>query len=218
MRKNQVIFVYRIILCLTGWFSIVVSMLLNLQFVQQGSDAITIFGNSFSYYTIQSNLIVAVWLTLAILYHNKEKKTFFIGAPVQGAITMYITGTFLGFAVLLSGGYKPTGWYGFTNLTMHYVIPIAFIVDWILTGSETQYKWNYAVYWLGYPLFYLVYTLIRGFFTGFYPYYFIDVKVLSILALIVNVLALTGLFFFLGLLYIFVNRFIVKKRAINSTK
>ncbi len=217
MNKNQAIFVYRIIICITGWFSILVSMLLNLQVVQQGSDAITIFGNSFSYYTIQSNLLVAGWLTLAIIYHKKDEKPRFLSSPVQGAITLYITVTFLVFAVLLSGNYQPTGWFALTNFLLHYAIPIAFIVDWFITGIEAPYERKYALYWLTYPLGYLRYTLIRGFFTAFYPYYFIDLNVLSYLQLFINVCALTGLFLLLGSLYIVVNRFITKKRTNNST-
>lgn len=204
--------IYRLIVCATGWISLIITMVLNYQAVLDGIDAIVLYSYTFSYYTIQSNLIVAIWLTFAIIYHNKEEKPRFLKSPVQGAITLYITVTFMIFAILLSWLYKPTGWAAVTNLTMHYLIPIAFIVDWIVTGNKTEYQWKYALYWLVYPLGYLIYTMIHGLFTNFYPYYFIDLSVLSIPEFIISAVGLSAVFLLLGLLDVFINRVLYRKR------
>ena len=118
----------------------------------------------------------------------------------------YITVTFIIFALFLSPYYQPTGIEGVLNILSHYIIPIAFIIEWFLTESDTEYEWSYIGYWMIYPFIYLTYVLIRGYLTGLYPYYFIDLNYISIITLVLVVIALTVFFFLLGSLYITLNR------------
>ncbi len=62
------------------------------------------------------------------------------------------------------------------------------------------------LYWLIYPIGYLVFVFIRGMFTGNYIYYFLDITALGILgyALFVSILIAAGLV--LGSMYIAINR------------
>ena len=100
MNKNHNILIFRIVVCCTGWLSILIAMLLDIESVLNGSDAIILFSNTFSYYTVQSNILVTIWLTLAIAYHNRDEKPSYLSSPIQGALTLYITVTFLVFAIL----------------------------------------------------------------------------------------------------------------------
>jgi hypothetical protein len=149
--------------------------------------------------------MVTIWLTLAIIWHNKPDTLEKIMGPLKGAFTLYISITFLFFAVLLSWMYQPTGFAAFTNLILHYITPIAFIIDWVLTENEKRYKWKYLLYWIIYPIGYLVFAFIHGTFTGNYLYYFLDASVFGILILVV-VSLLVGVGSILGCIYILVNR------------
>lgn len=197
---------------MTAWFSIILSLVLTVQGAQDASAVLSGIGIMFSFYTIQSNLIVATWLTLAIIFNNKEEKPSIVSSPVQGAITLYISVTFIIFALLLSGMYKPTGWEALTNITMHYLIPIAVIIDWLITGMEVKYEWKYCIYWAFYPFGYLFYTLIQGLLTGFYPYYFLDFSLLLIPGYFISVGLISVFFFLLSCFYIFINRTLFERK------
>ncbi|MFX0071174.1 MAG: Pr6Pr family membrane protein [Candidatus Hermodarchaeota archaeon] len=216
MNKDQNILIFRIFVCLTGWFSILIRILLDIESILNGSDAVFLLCNTFSYFTVQSNVFIAIWLTLIIIYRNKDEKPSCLSSIIQGALTLYITVTFLVFAIFLSAIYHPTGWEAVINITMHYIIPIAFIIDWLITGTDVQYKWKYILYWLIYPLSYLVYTLIRGFFINFYPYPFLNLNILSLSELIFYIIILVCLTILLSSLYIFVNNMIYNKKSSNK--
>ena len=155
--------------------------------------------------------MVSVWLILAIVWHNKPESLKKISGPLKGAFTLYITTTFIFFAILLAPFYQPTGFAAFTNIVLHYLTPIAFIVDWILTETKTKYKWNYLPYWTIYPLSYLLFSFIHGSFTGDYIYPFLNINLLGIPGYIISVSALVGVGIGLGSIYIAINR----KRAKN---
>ncbi|KKK88288.1 hypothetical protein LCGC14_2744670, partial [marine sediment metagenome] len=82
-------------------------------------------------------------------------------------------------------------WAAFNNLIVHYIIPIAFIIDWVLTEIKIRYQWSDLWYWIIYPIGYIV---------------FLDVIELGIIvyAYIISILILSSLS--LGSLYILINR------------
>ena len=194
---------YRILVAALSWFTLIASV------VNYGLNygPILEWFNSFKAFTIQTNFMVTIWLTLAILWHNKPETLEKITGPLKGALTVYITITFIFFAVLLSPFYQPTGFAAFSNIVFHYITPIAFIVDWILTENKSRYKWKYLTYWiLTYPVCYQAFVFIHGTFTGNYIYFFFDINALGILgvALFVSIIFTTGIV--LGCLYIAINR------------
>ena len=162
--------------------------------------------NSFKYYTIQTNLMVAVWFILAIVWYNKPEALKKISGSLKGAFTLYITTTFIFFAILLAPLYQPTGFAAFTNIVLHYLIPIAFIIDWVLTETKINYKWKYLPYWTIYPLGYLLFSFIHGTLTGDYIYPFLSINLLGILFYLISVSLLIGVGIALGSLYIGINR------------
>ena len=178
-----------------------------------GGDALLAYSNYFSYFTTQTNLMIDIWLTIAIIYANRENKPKILGSIPRGAITLYITVTFLIFALILSDGSLPQGLALYTNTVSHYILPIAFIFDWVITETENKYEWLYDVYWIAYPILYLIYSLVRGAITNFYPYFFLDLNVLSVIDLVVSAMGLTILFLLLGAIYICVNRTLNKRKT-----
>ncbi|MBY9014940.1 MAG: Pr6Pr family membrane protein [Candidatus Lokiarchaeota archaeon] len=200
--SSNTILIYRILFAGLSWFTFIASAVnyaLNI-------GPILEWFNGFKSFTYQTNLIITIWLTLAILWHNKPETLEKITGPLKGAFTLYITITFIFFAVLLAPLYQPTGFAAFSNVILHYLIPIAFIVDWILTETKLRYKWSYLLYWIIYPLCYLVFAFIHGTFTGDYLYPFLDINELGILWYILSISVLIAAGLVLGCLYIAINR------------
>jgi hypothetical protein len=95
---------------------------------------------------------------------------------------------------------------------LHSVIPLLFLFLWIFLMRKSFLKWNSFFPWLIYPLCYLFYILIRGAFSGFYPYPFVDVKKLGYSNVLINSLGITLLFTVLFLLFIALGNIAKRKR------
>jgi hypothetical protein len=119
--------------------------------------------NFFSFFTIQSNLMLAaVWLLL-----DSDR--------ARAAVTLYLCITGAVYALLLSGVDAivriQVPW---VNTVLHQVMPLAALGDWVLVPPQRPLGWRRMLPALGYPLLYLGYTLVRGAVVGWYPYPFLD--------------------------------------------
>ena len=197
------ILIYRIIFTVLSWFTLIMGFFIN----SISSSLPFIWLNSFIYYTMQTNFMITIWFTLAIVWHNKPESLEKITGALKGAFTLYITITFVIFAVLLQMFYPfPTGWAAFSNLVLHYITPIAFIFDWILTENKIKYKWTYILYWIVYPICYIIFAVIHGTITDNYIYYFFDINELGILGFVMYTSILIVFGIVLAGLYTAINR------------
>ena len=199
------ILMFRIITCIICWISILFMVIPSIYNAILSANLEGI-GFMFSTYTFQSNLWVVLWLTIALFYTKKEEKPFILSPIVRGAVTLYITVTLIIFAVLLQIFYVPTAPLEIiVNILAHYLVPIMFIIDWVLTQKDEEYEKKYALYWLIYPFSYLGYSVIVELTTGVNIYYFISINRYGLL-MIVFVILLTVFFYGLARLLIHVNQ------------
>jgi hypothetical protein len=127
--------------------------------------------NFFSYFTIQSNLIgVAVFLVGAARWQSGSPASWDL---VRGGSVVYLTVTFVVFALLLSNTDVDTA-VPWVNTVVHEIFPIAVIADWLIDPPVTSFTLRRALLWLVYPLAWTGYVLIRGAIVGKYPYPFLD--------------------------------------------
>ncbi|RYZ46833.1 MAG: hypothetical protein EOP49_22590, partial [Sphingobacteriales bacterium] len=79
--------IYLLFMMLTGWFAIIAQLILHMQESPGGFfEALTRF---FSFFTILTNILVAVYVT-ALFFTSKTNPTSFFTRPaVQTAITVY---------------------------------------------------------------------------------------------------------------------------------
>lgn len=132
--------------------------------------------NLLSFFTIESNLIAAVAFLIAGVMMLRAP-----GEPerltmLRGASTVYMITTGIVYVSLLSGSEAAMdSTIPWVNLTLHYIMPCVLALDWIIFPSNIH--WPYArvlVRWLAYPFAYLIYSVVRGARTGWYPYPFLD--------------------------------------------
>jgi hypothetical protein len=125
--------------------------------------------NFFSYFTNLSNFFGAIVFLCVGL---GARRTLAVELA-RGAATLYLVVTFLVFAVLLSD--IPLGillpW---VNTVLHQIMPIAVLLDWVFSPPEHRLDLRRSLLWLAFPIVYVVYVLIRGAETGWYPYPFLD--------------------------------------------
>lgn len=187
-----------------AWFG-VIGLLVN-GIVSPLDDASVVGGlfRAVSSYTWQSNLLVALWLTFAVRQQNDE--TWILSPLVHGAVTVYITVTFIVFAAVLERLWNPVGLLLVLSIVTHYIVPIAFITDWVLFEARRTYRWGFIWRWLAFPMGYLVFALVRGAIVGSYIYPFLEVGEIGWRKLALNVVFLAGFFAILGSVFVAVNR------------
>jgi len=161
----------------------------------------------FVLFTTQSNVLVGacfVWGALAPWLPAGPP------AIVRGAVTLYILVTFLVFHLVLA---NPASGFGdgsvqfgtVQNTLLHTVTPLLALLDWLLVSADRP-PWRWAAAWLGYPLAYLAFVLVRGAIVHSYPYPFLDVGSLGYGGVALSALGLFVVFWLLGLLVVAASR------------
>ncbi len=126
--------------------------------------------NFFSYFTILSNIVGAL---LFIYCGVRGEVTSLTVDMLRGAATVYLATTGIVYNLLLRN--EPVGigleW---ANAVLHAIMPLAAVIDWLVFPPKHELKLNRTWIWLVFPIGYLVYSLIRGAATGWYPYPFLN--------------------------------------------
>jgi hypothetical protein len=150
-------------------------------------------GNFFSYFTVESNSLSVLSLVLGAFALAAGRTSRALDV-FRGAVTLYMTTTILIFIVLLSGypseELTAVPW---DNTVLHYVLPIAVVADWLVDPPSRPVPYRRALGWLGFPLAYLFYSLVRGGIVGWYPYPFMDPSTRGYLGLVVTSLVIAVL-------------------------
>lgn len=83
------------------------------------------------------------------------------------------------FHVALSGLRDLTAAGAFSNFLLHTLVPVGFVVSWLLVGPRPRFTVATVGWSLAYPLAWIAYTFARGAVTDWYPYPFLDVSVIG---------------------------------------
>ncbi len=202
--NKTAVFWYRLMLGLIGWTAIILQYALMVSANAAGASHpwIEATFNFFSYYTIIINLGVAITMTVLLASPHSGVGVWFsrVGGLTALAGNILVVG--LIYHVVLAKLWAPQGWNMVADQLLHTVVPILYLIYWVLFVPKGKLSWIAPVTWLLYPLLYLIYTLIRGSFVQWYPYPFVDVNTLGYEGVIQNSAIL--LFCFLILLYLLV--------------
>ncbi|WP_343531729.1 Pr6Pr family membrane protein [Pedobacter sp.] len=201
--------VYLGLLMVTAWFTLIFQFYLHINSgVAASSELLVRF---FSYFTIDSNLLVALCSTAILLMPQTAFGRFFKKPSVVTAITIYITVVALVYNTVLRFLWMLSGWAIVLNELLHVIVPILFLIYWIYFVPKHQLKWANVWGWLVFPLIYISFVLIRGSYVNFYPYPFLNVTELGLQQVILNCIFITLLFVILFLAFIAIGKRQAKK-------
>lgn len=165
----------------------------------------------FSFFTILTNLLVAVCCTSLLLLPSSKLGRFFSRATTLTAITVYISVVAIIYNIILRFLWKPEGLQLIVDELLHTIIPIVFLVMWFIFTNKATLKWQNIFPWLLYPLIYIAYILMRGTLSGFYPYPFINVTELGYNKVLINSIGILFVFLFLSFLFVGIVKLRTKK-------
>lgn len=130
------------------------------------------------YYTTQSNILCFIFF-LVLFVRTIVSKSDKLVNPLprfKGAITLCIAVTGILFVVLPGPSHV-----SIASGILHYICPVMVFIDYLIFDKKGCYKVLDPVFWLGIPVIYILFALVRGAFGGEigntgsnYPYPFLD--------------------------------------------
>ena len=129
--------------------------------------------NFFSYFTNLSNIFAAVVFIIGAIYLLTYREPTPRDDVIRGAAAVAMAVVGVVFSLLLRNEDLGTllPW---VNFVLHYLMPVVVVVEWLVQPPKSHISFRQTLYWLIYPLLYVVYSLIRGAIVGFYAYPFLN--------------------------------------------
>jgi hypothetical protein len=160
----------------------------------------------FSFFTILTNILAAATLLVPLVAPRSWLGEFLSRPSVRTVIAGYIIMVGTVYYLLLRDLSHRQGFSHALELTLHYVTPPLFVIDWALFVPKRNVDWRVGFAALGFPLAYVVWILVHGAATGWYPYPFLDVSELGYPATLLNVAGLIAIFLVLEVALVAIGR------------
>jgi len=198
---------YRIflaVLAVLAWFALAAQLYIIMRYRTSSVGATLV--QYFSYYTILTNIMIA-WVCTVLFIRREDTSG---RKKVLTAILVYILTVGLTYNLMLRSLWKPEGLQLLADNLLHSIIPVLYLVFWLIFVKKHTLQWNNFLPWLIYPLLYLIYVMIRGAIFGVYPYPFIDVAQIGYQKALLNAVMVTGVIVIFSLLSVGYTKFFKK--------
>ena len=158
---------------------------------------------------------MAVVLSCSARAPKADPRAFFASVTVQSGTAVYIAIVGIVYSLLLRHIWNPQGWQKVADVPLHDLIPLLYVVYWVIFVRKSSLLWKHAVWWLTYPAAYFAYTLLRGAALGWYPYPFLDANALGYSRVSMNAVMLLAAFLLTGLLVVGIGRWMGRTATAN---
>ncbi|WP_428328896.1 Pr6Pr family membrane protein [Mucilaginibacter sp.] len=214
---NKIKWAYNALVVLIVWFSLVLQFAVSIPaYLAAGRTLAGALVMLFSYFTILSNILMVVCLTIILTAPKSAWGRFFSKNTVITSITFYMVVVGLIYNILLRNIVQLEGLFKLANELLHVVNPLLLIIYWLFFVPKDGLKLKAILTWLWYPFIYFVYSVIRGAISGDYPYPFLNVAKFGFTRVMINAVILLPLFWILGALFIILAQYLHKKRITAS--
>lgn len=140
--------------------------------------------NVFAFFTIQSNILVAVSALLTGLQPDVDT---LLRRVLRLTALVAITVTGVVYHAVLAGLVEMSPAAAFADLLVHTVVPVMAVTGWLVFGPRGRTSWRVVGLSVVFPVLWLVLTLVRGPLAGgFWPYPFVDVDELGWAQVLLN--------------------------------
>jgi hypothetical protein len=170
-----------------------------------GLTVLGAIGRFFLFFTVLTNLLVAIGLTIILVRPQSRWGVYFSRPATLTATAVYILIVGLVYNIILRPLWAPTGLQRVADELLHVVVPVLFLIFWLVFVTKGHLKWRNVFGWLLYPALYFAYSLLRGALSGFYAYPFIDVSKLGSTEVAINAAAILLSFIVIGLFFVFID-------------
>ncbi|KMW58525.1 Integral membrane protein [Candidatus Rhodobacter oscarellae] len=155
-----------------------------------------------------TNLMI---LAVALIFALTWRRGAWPGASLPAALTVWIVLVGVIYHALLAADHDPEGWDVLVNIFQHTAIPLAVLGTWALLAPKAGLGWRDAVIWLGCPIGYAAYAILRGLLDGAFPYFFLNPVKSGWLGVGLYVIGIGVLFLVTGLLLVALARVLARR-------
>ncbi|MDO8731414.1 MAG: Pr6Pr family membrane protein [Actinomycetota bacterium] len=210
---------------LLAWLGLAIALLLTILGTYPNTNTIpTLYGfnevgsaglvgrvlDFFSYFTILSNIVVAVVATL--LWRNPNRKSgLFRVLRLDSLIMITVTG--LVYAIILAPKAQLQGWEYVSNTLEHYITPVLTVLVFILIGPRGLIRVRTIFLALILPLLWVAYSLLRGAVIDSYPYGFLDAARYGYGTVMINLIGIVGIGTLFGFIFLGIEKLIGKRAS-----
>ena len=203
---------YRTIGAVIGWATLIAQYSLVVT-SNEHANVLAATVSYFSYFTILTNFLVVLAFTAPLLASTTKLHNFFTKPAVRTAIALYITFVAVVYHIMLRHLWDPQGLQLVADIALHTVLPILYVLDWIVFSPKRSLRFVHIPYWLIYPTIYGLYTIIRGALSGIYPYPFLNVSELGLLGVFINMIGFLMIYVIGGAVLIALGRKLSKPKT-----
>jgi hypothetical protein len=201
--------IYMAVIACLAWIALLLQFPITIATSRSnGMSLIAAIFTYFSFFTILTNLLVAVGLTFALCAPNSSWGSFFLRPVVTSAVAVYIAMVGTGYSLLLRHLWDPEGLQKTVDFLLHDAVPVMYVVYWLIFGPKRGLRWKSVLFWMIYPLAYLSYALVRGSLSGHYPFPFLDAGALGYFRVFCNAGVLLCSLLGMGLLAVAVGKWL----------
>ncbi len=197
-----------LVVAVVAWFALVFQLALTLsgEAVLVDTDppglAARIY-RYFAYFTIQSNILVAVTSTVLARDPLLDRTGWRI-ARLAGIVGITVTGLVHFFLLRPLLDLDGNNWVA--DKLLHMVVPVLAVAAWAWVGPRPRTTWREAAYGLLWPVVWLAWTLVVAQVDGWVPYPFLDADEEGWASVVVVSIGVTVLFLGLFALYRWLDR------------
>lgn len=196
------------VLASVAWFGLVVQIVCSVQdALAENASIATYLINQFSRFSIQTTTLVALVGTLAFL--RPQPASFLLRPSVQAALVVYVVVVGVIFEVLLRSDSQGME---FVDPILHGIIPVLYLSYWLIFAPKGTLSWVDPALWLIYPLFFFVYTMMRGMIFGAYLRHVSEVIKQGYHEVFLDTLVFFTAFLAVGLILVSVDQALANRR------
>ena len=176
------------------WFGLLLQLYCSIrQSIANGGDALHGLWMYFAFFTVLTNLLVALVLTLPLVAGDSPAGRFCSRPSTIAGVAANIALVGIAYNLLLRDLWHPQGLQLLADVLLHDAVPIAFVVwGWLVARRSPSALLLDRTRWGLWPIGYFVYAMARGAASGFYAYPFIHVGHLGVWRVLLNA---SGIFF-----------------------
>jgi hypothetical protein len=131
-----------------AWFALLLQFPLTMRTsIANGMTVIGAILTYFSFFTLLTNLIVALVLTFSLLVPDSGWGRFFSSSVVATGTALYITMVGLVYSFLLRHLWNPEGLGKLTDILLHDVVPVLYVAFWIFFVPKSRLRWKNPLSW-----------------------------------------------------------------------
>ena len=177
------------------------------------------------HFTNLSNyLCIAIMFIELIETVKKNKDSYVTKLPLLKFIGLLaILLTFIIFNFILAGDREMYLNFRINSVLFHIILPIMYLIDWILFYEHKKIKWNYPLISVSFPVIYAIFIFIRAWILDFnpeapfiYPYFFLNLEELGVMGVVKWIGILSVVFIVIGYVIYGVDRLLKPKKLVEK--